>query len=95
MNKQINWNEEKNQLLQLQRGISFEMVLEKLLNGDILGRKFHPNKEKFPNQKIFILEVDGYVCYVPFVEDEKEIFLKTIIPSRKLHKQYKGKSDEE
>ncbi|MFK5937295.1 MAG: DUF4258 domain-containing protein [Sulfurimonas sp.] len=95
MNKVINWNEEKNQLLQLQRGISFEMVLEKLLNGDILGRKSHPNIDKYPNQKIFILEIDSYICYVPFVENEAEIFLKTIIPSRKLNKKYKGDYDEQ
>ncbi len=94
MNKIITWNEEKNQLLQLQRAINFEMVLEKLLSGDILGRKSHPNKDKFSNQKIFILELKGYICYVPFVENETEIFLKTIIPSRKLDKQYKGKKDE-
>jgi len=92
--KEINWNEEKNQLLLLQRNICFEMVLEKLLIGDIIGRKSHPNRDKYPNQKIFILELEGYICYVPFVESEKEIFLKTIIPSRKLNKTYKGKEDE-
>ena len=59
LNKVINWNEEKNQLLQIQRGISFEMVLEKLLSGDIMGRKSHPNKEKYPHQKIFIVELDS------------------------------------
>lgn len=94
MDKIITWNEEKNQLLQLQRAISFEIVLEKLLRGDILGRKSHPNKDKFPNQKIFILELKGYVCYVPFVENETEIFLKTIIPSRNLNKKYKGEKHE-
>ena len=70
------------------------MVLEKLLKGEILGRKSHPNKDKYPNQKIFILELDGYICYVPFVENKTEIFLKTIIPSRKLNKEHKGDRDE-
>ena len=94
MSKPINWNEEKNQLLKMQRGINFDTVLQKLLAGDIIERKSHPNKEKYPHQKIFVLEIDGYICYVPFVENEKEIFLKTIIPSRKLHKIFKGDSDE-
>ncbi len=31
---------------------------------------------------------DDYVYLVPFVEDEKTIFLKTIIPSRKATQQY-------
>ena len=86
--KQILWNEEKNQLLKLQRNIDFEQVLVELEKGNILGRKAHPNSDKFPNQEIFIVRLNGYICYVPFVENDKEIFLKTIIPSRKLNKEY-------
>jgi len=89
MQKTIRWNEEKNQLLLIQRGLSFEMVLEKLEKGEMLGIEPHPNQEKYPNQRIFILELDEYICYVPFVENDEEIFLKTIIPSRRLHKKYK------
>ncbi|MFO7538208.1 MAG: toxin, partial [Chloroflexota bacterium] len=33
---------------------------------------------------------DAYVHLVPYVEDEEEIFLKTIVPSRKATKQYLG-----
>lgn len=84
MNKPIRWNEEKNQLLILQRGLSFEAVLEKLERGEIIAKKTHPNKKKYPNQEIFVLKLDGYICYVPFVENEQEVFLKSIIPSRKL-----------
>ena len=86
--KEIKWSEEKNQILQLTRGLSFEMVLHALENGNIIDIKEHPNRQKYPNQKIFILMLNDYLCYVPFVENEKEIFLKTIIPSRKLKKEY-------
>jgi hypothetical protein len=34
--------------------------------------------------------VGHYVCLVPFVEDDEVIFLKTIVPSRKMTKQYLG-----
>ena len=71
------------------------MVLDKLLNGKIIARKSHPNNEKYPNQKIFVLEIKEYISYVPFVEDDNEIFLKTIIPSRKLHKKHKGENNHE
>ena len=54
----------------------------------------HPNSDKYPNQEIFIIRLKDYICYVPFVENEKEIFLKTIIPSRKLNKIYGEKKDE-
>jgi len=92
--KQIVWNEEKNQLLKLQRNLSFEQVLQEIEDGNILGRKVHPNFKKFPNQEIFIVRLKDYVCYVPFVENEKEIFLKTIIPSRQLNKEYMEIKDE-
>lgn len=91
MIKPIRWNEEKNQLLILQRGLSFERVLKKLERGEILARRTHPDKKHYPHQFIFILELNGYICYVPFVENEEEIFLKTIIPSRKLKKEFEGK----
>ncbi|MGZ8548283.1 MAG: toxin [Sulfuricurvum sp.] len=94
MGKVIRWDEEKNQLLQLQRNVGFEQVLEKILIGEIIGRKIHPNTKKYPNQQIFVLKINGYVWYVPFVETNDEIFLKTIIPSRKLTKEYGDKKNE-
>ena len=57
---------------------------------EVLDIVDHPNKRKYPNQRVFILEINEYVYYVPFVEDENEVFLKTIIPSRKLKKDYLG-----
>jgi uncharacterized DUF497 family protein len=91
--KIIKWNESKNQLLKMQRGICFEDILEKIEKKEILGRKKHPNSNKYPNQMIFIFEIDEYIYYVPYVEDDKEIFLKTIIPSRKLTKEYRRKDE--
>ena len=32
----------------------------------------------------------GYVCMVPYVKNDDEIYLKTIIPSRKMQKHYRG-----
>jgi len=37
-----------------------------------------------------VISIDDYVYLVPYVEDQKEIFLKTIIPSRKATKKYLG-----
>ena len=93
--KLIKWNEEKNQILKIQRGVRFEQVLDKIISGEIAGRQIHPNKKKYPDQQIFILELNSYFYYIPFVETENEIFLKTIIPSRKLTKQFGGEENEE
>jgi len=46
----------------------------------------HYNIEKYSHQKILFIEIRHYIYIVPFVENEEEIFLKTIIPSRKYTK---------
>lgn len=90
--KIINWNAEKNQELMETRGVSFEDVVFYLQQGTLLDDLEHPNPEKYSNQRIFVLEIDEYVYLVPYVEDRSEIFLKTIIPSRKATKQYLGET---
>ena len=88
--KQYDWNQEKNEWLRMDRGISFENILYYLDHGGLLDTIEHPNKDRYPNQRIFIVNVEGYVHLVPFVETEETIFLKTIIPSRKITKLYLG-----
>ncbi|MFT4929808.1 MAG: hypothetical protein ACI8WB_005943, partial [Phenylobacterium sp.] len=48
----------------------------------------HPNASNYPNQRIFIVNIDDYAYAVPYVESDREYFLKTVIPSRKLTKRY-------
>ena len=84
----IFWNKNKNQQLIKNRNISFEDVEIAILEDKILDILEHPNKEKYPNQKLLILEINGYAYVVPFVEEGDKIFLKTIFPSRKYTKKY-------
>jgi len=88
--KQINWGSEKNQQLIEERGISFEDVVFYLQLGMLLDDIEHLNVEKYPDQRVFIINIENYAYLVPYVENRKEIFLKTIIPSRKATKQYLG-----
>ena len=90
--KYFNWDPEKNQLLLVQRGISFERIVFEIASGNELAVLEHPNQQRYPGQKISMVQVDDYVYAVPFVETEAEIFLKTIIPSRKATKQFRSKS---
>lgn len=92
--KRFNWSSDKNEQLRLERGISFEEILFHIENGDVLEILEHPNQSKYKGQSIFVVRVDDYVHLVPFVEDETEVFLKTIIPSRKATKQYLSKPNE-
>ena len=88
--KQYVWNPEKNILLKQERGIGFEDVVFHIEQGDELDVLEHPNQAKYPGQCISVVLVEDYVYLVPFVESETEIFLKTIIPSRKASKRYRG-----
>lgn len=85
--KRIEWSEEKNTLLKQTRNVCFEVVENAILDDRVLNIVPHHNLEKYPNQKILIIEINGYIHYVPFVENEHSYFLKSIIPSRKHNKQ--------
>jgi uncharacterized DUF497 family protein len=91
MNTAFDWDVKKNEMLISSRGVSFEEVIAILESGEELDILEHPNKEKYAHQKIYIVEISGYVYLVPFVQENNRIFLKTIIPSRKAHKKYLGK----
>lgn len=82
------WSEEKNRLLKDSRDVTFEDVLLCIDDGRLLDVVPHHNLGKYPNQKLFIVRIRGYIYYVPFVEDEEKIFLKNIVPSRKYNKKY-------
>ncbi len=92
--KYFNWNNEKNDELIRDRGISFEEVVFCIMHNGLLDIIEHPNKSKYPNQNIFIVDIDDYVYLVPFVEDDEIVFLKTIIPSRNMTKKYLGGKNE-
>ena len=84
------WNNDKNEFLKRERGVSFEKVVVQISSGAILDILEHPNSNKYPNQQIFVVRIEDYAYLVPFAESEEEIFLITIIPSRKATRDYLG-----
>ncbi|SRR5258708_5199657 len=86
---EIRFNEEKNQLLKATRGICFEDVVEAIQNGNLLDDLDHPSP-KFLHQHIYIVQISRYVYATPYVVNltKREIFLKTIYPSRIYTKKY-------
>ena len=88
--KIFKWNVEKNELLEKTRGITFEEIVQRISSGAKVIETDHPNKRKYPNQKIMIVDVDGYAYLIPYILENEEYFLKTIIPSRKATKKYFG-----
>jgi hypothetical protein len=92
--KYFSWDVEKYELLKEERQISFEEVVFYIEMGFLLDILEHPNQEKYKGQKIFVVQMDDYVYLVPFLEDEQEVFLKTILPSRKATRKYLKGSEE-
>ena len=82
------WDPAKNDQLKRERNISFERVVLHIEQGDLLDILEHPELEKYPDQRLLIVQIEGYVYVVPCIEEEDSVFLKTVFPSRKLTKQY-------
>lgn len=85
---EFDWNDEKNEMLERIRGISFEEVMVQIQNGGVLDIIRHPKGDRYPDQNIIVLNIDGYVWLVPYVKTRGVRFLKTIIPSRKATREY-------
>jgi len=88
------WDSAKNQQLKDERNVCFEDVVALINDDKVLDIIKHPNQEKYPHQYIYIVALQNYVHMVPFVKNNDEIFLKTIVPSRKMNKLYRGAENE-
>jgi uncharacterized DUF497 family protein len=86
--KPVHWNPDKNLELKRERGVSFEEILAVVESIGVLQTIDHPNQERYPNQRMWIVNFKNYAYMVPHVVTDDEIFLKTVIPSRKATKQF-------
>ncbi len=86
--KPMRWNAEKSLSLKAERGVSFEEVLSAISQGGLLCVMDYPNREKYGHQKMLVVRIRDYAYLVPCVESDHEIFLKSIMPSRKATRQF-------
>lgn len=95
--KPFRWNAEKSEALRAERGISFESIIVAIESGGLLDILVHPNRAKYPGQRVLVVACDNYAYLVPFVEENGHFFLKTVIPSRKATRDYlsQGEADAE
>ena len=91
--KLFRWSPEKNDALKAARGLSFEGITVAVESGGLLDILDHPNKVRYPNQRVLVVTFDNYAYLVPFVEESDHYFLKTIIPSRKATREYLKQGD--
>ena len=83
--KEIRFNQDKNTKLKSTRGIGFDEVA-KLIKEVKTTTIEHPNKKRYPKQRISLVKIKNHIYAVPFVEEDDYIFLKTIYPSEKYTK---------
>jgi len=86
--KPFRWNHVKNEVLKIERGISFEVIALAIEADGLLDELRHPNTGKYPNQSVLVVAFDSYVYLVPYVEEPEYYFLKTVIPSRMATRDY-------
>ena len=86
--KEILWDAEKDALLRTQRGVGFEQVAKIIELDAYIKIVNHWNRIRYPEQRVFVLGIEGYAYYVPFIETPALVFLKTVFPSRKATKLY-------
>lgn len=84
---EFDYNTEKSDKLKQQRNISFDEIIS-LINNDCVLDVLDNNQEKYLHQKIYVLDIDGYIWLVPYIQKGNKIFLKTAFPSRKKTKEY-------
>ena len=87
--EKVRWSPLKSFLLKQEHGVSFEDLI---IEGTFVDEIKHPSRD---NQRMLIYEYKHYIWSIPFVTEKDGIFLKTIYPSRKLVKKYRGANHEE
>lgn len=90
--KYFDWDNEKNEWLMRERGISFEIIKECIENGQVVATRI--NHPPYEHQKVYLILIDEYVYEVPFVEDDEKFFLKTVYPSHEATKRYLNNTNE-
>ena len=92
MEGDFDWSLEKNRQLVEQRGISFEAVVSAIEQGNLLDVLEHPNQERYPGQRIYVVAIGERIYLAPFVPQADGVrFLKTVFPSRKAAREYGGR----
>ena len=83
----FNWSENKNEWLKQERDISFEVVVFHIEGEDVLDIIDNPN---YPSQRKYVICTGNYIWIAPFIQENSNVFLKTVYPDRKATRDYLG-----
>jgi hypothetical protein len=55
---------------------NFDEVTFHIAHGGLLDILAQPNQQKYPGQRLFVVQLGGYAYLVPFVKTETEYFFQ-------------------
>jgi len=87
---EFEYSAEKDIWLKKERGLGFEEVIQRLRQGNVVGIVDNANQHRYPGQRVYMVDVNGYIYAVPYVRNGDQVFLKTIYPTRKATKFYRN-----
>ena len=71
------------------RGVSFEEIVNTLQTTGALDDYPHPNQTRYPGQRIYVVEIRGYLYNVPYVtQNDGVLFLKPAFASSRAMRRY-------
>ena len=86
----IAWDESKNEKLEVESGVRFEDIVAEIISDHVIDILEHRVRK---NQKILVIDLNSRIYAVPFLLNEDgNMILETIYPSRKLQRRYGKKT---
>jgi len=74
--KYFDWSNKKNEKLKTEREISFESILIAIDEKKILDIVEHKNQKRYPNQKMFVIDINGYAYLDSQPQSDQEVYLE-------------------
>lgn len=83
---EFEWDKNKSRIIKQKHGKSLEEILNYIASGNVIAFMKHFNQEKYPNQRIIIVNIEGYPWVVPCEIRGNKLRLITAYRSRKFKK---------
>ena len=91
---EFRYDDEKNDWLYRERGVTFEDVVAAIAEYGLLADYEHPDQQKYPRQRLMVVNIGNYPHCVPYTFEGEALHLKTVYPSRKFRFLIEGDKNE-
>lgn len=85
---------DKDDRLRATRGVGFLDAIEAIEDGRVLLDFEHPNRIRYSDQRILVLDINLYAYCVPYLDRSDVLVLKTVSPNRRFKHLVEGDRNE-